>query len=193
MLSRNSDTFFLSSMQQGKMFLFIGIIMAGTQGGFVRRIKSGKESFYAFLVCSLLSSFNWTRKGPKRESNIWRAILSCQGICMMVPSFVLIGSAHQVWQLYFGLFLYSLSSGIVVPCLTTLVSSFGPKEHKGVTLGIFRSIGSLARAFGPLAASAGNECPFFLSDGLHDSEHKTLRRSMFVLSQECVPHVTVIA
>jgi len=72
----------------------------------------------------------------------------------MIPSFLVIGSSRHVIQLYMGLFLYSLSSGIVVPCLTTLASSFGPPEHKGVTLGIFRSIGSLARAFGPLFASA---------------------------------------
>jgi hypothetical protein len=30
-------------MQQGKMFFFIGLIMALVQGGYVRRVKRGKE------------------------------------------------------------------------------------------------------------------------------------------------------
>lgn len=38
------------SVQQGKMYLFVGIFMALLQGGFVRRIKSGKESLYALIV-----------------------------------------------------------------------------------------------------------------------------------------------
>jgi acyl CoA:acetate/3-ketoacid CoA transferase alpha subunit len=37
-------------MQQGKMFLFIGVVMAVTQGGFVRRIKAGKEGLHALVV-----------------------------------------------------------------------------------------------------------------------------------------------
>lgn len=75
---------------------------------------------------------------------------------LIIPAFVIIGWTTDVRLFYFGLFLYSISSAIVVPCLTTLASRFGPKDQKGVSLGIFRSIGSLARAAGPLFASAGN-------------------------------------
>ena len=35
--------FGFNSMDQGKMFLYIGILMALIQGGYVRRIKPGKE------------------------------------------------------------------------------------------------------------------------------------------------------
>lgn len=41
----------------------------------------------------------------------------------------------------------------MVPCLTTVISSQGPPDQKGVILGIFRSIGALARALGPISAS----------------------------------------
>ena len=81
--------------------------------------------------------------------------LLAQGISLIIPSFLLIGSAFSVLQLYVGLFMYAISSATVVPCITTLASSFGPKEHKGATLGVFRSIGALARALGPLIACAG--------------------------------------
>ena len=46
-------------------------------------------------------------------------------------------------------------AGSVVPCMTTLVSEFGEGDEKGKIMGIFRSLGALARAFGPFAASAG--------------------------------------
>lgn len=39
-----------ASMQQGKMFLFMGTVMALTQGGLVRRIRPGKELLYALIV-----------------------------------------------------------------------------------------------------------------------------------------------
>ena len=45
------------------------------------------------------------------------------------------------------------ASATVVPCLTTVISSYGTAEQKGTVLGIFRSLGALARAGGPLFAS----------------------------------------
>lgn len=43
----------------------------------------------------------------------------------------------------------------IVPSLTTIVSRFGSGNEKGRVMGIFRSLGALARAFGPFAASTG--------------------------------------
>ena len=42
-LSFTSILFSLNSMQQGKMFFFIGVIMALIQGGYARRIKPGQH------------------------------------------------------------------------------------------------------------------------------------------------------
>nr|CAG4652001.1 EOG090X09U7 [Triops cancriformis] len=110
---------------QGKMFLFIGIIMALIQGGFSRRIKPGKEKSVALL-----------------------------GLLLVIPSFVIIGIATSAPILYVGLALYSFASATVVPCLTTMVSSYGNANQKGVLMGVFRSIGALARALGPAFASS---------------------------------------
>ena len=48
---------------------------------------------------------------------------------------------------------YFSASATVVPCLTTMISSYGSAEQKGTVMGIFRSLGALARAVGPMLAS----------------------------------------
>ena len=56
-------------------------------------------------------------------------------------------------MLYIGLALYALSTSVVVPCMTTLVSQYGDANQKGILLGVFRSLGALGRALGPVVAS----------------------------------------
>ena len=52
-------------------------------------------------------------------------------------------------------FKFVAASATVVPCLTTLISGFGGADQKGVVMGVFRSLGALARAFGPVLSSIG--------------------------------------
>uniref|UniRef100_A0AAQ4P7W4 Major facilitator superfamily (MFS) profile domain-containing protein n=1 Tax=Gasterosteus aculeatus aculeatus TaxID=481459 RepID=A0AAQ4P7W4_GASAC len=117
--------FNFTSMQQGKMFFFIGVIMASIQGGYARRIKPGQHI------------------GAVRV-----AIMS------LIPAFVLIGLSWNVTMLYVGLALYSFAAAIVVPCLSTLVSDHGTSNQKGTVMGILRSLGALARALGPVVSSS---------------------------------------
>ena len=116
--------FNFNSMDQGKMFLFIGTLMAIVQGGYVRRIPPGKEK-----------------------------TMVLRGLLLIVPSFAIVGFAQNMWQLYLGLTLYALSTSVVVPCMTTLVSHYGNVSQKGIVMGVFRSLGALGRALGPVAAS----------------------------------------
>lgn len=51
------------------------------------------------------------------------------------------------------------ASATVPPCLTAIVSSYGTGQQKGTVIGIFRSLGALARAFGPVVASVGTLTP----------------------------------
>lgn len=44
---------------------------------------------------------------------------------------------------------------MVVTCMMTLVTRIGPENQKGAITGVFRSLGALARACGPIAASSG--------------------------------------
>jgi len=46
---------------------------------------------------------------------------------------------------------------MVVTCMMTLVTRIGPEHQKGVITGIFRSLGALARACGPIVASSGKK------------------------------------
>ncbi|XP_072190092.1 major facilitator superfamily domain-containing protein 10 isoform X2 [Excalfactoria chinensis] len=116
--------FQFSSMQQGKMFFFIGITMAVIQGGCARRIKPGNEI-----------------------RAVKRAIL------LLIPAFLLIGWAANVTLLSAGLLLYSFAAAIVIPCLSAVVSGYGSASQKGRVMGILRSLGALARALGPVLSA----------------------------------------
>ncbi|KAG8591282.1 hypothetical protein GDO81_000111 [Engystomops pustulosus] len=116
--------FQFSSMQQGKMFFFIGMTMAVIQGGYARRIKPGNEV-----------------KAVKRA------------ILLLIPAFLLIGWASGLTMLGAGLLLYSFAAAIVVPCLSSLVSTYGSASQKGTVMGILRSLGALARAVGPILSA----------------------------------------
>uniref|UniRef100_A0AAQ5X3Q0 Major facilitator superfamily (MFS) profile domain-containing protein n=1 Tax=Amphiprion ocellaris TaxID=80972 RepID=A0AAQ5X3Q0_AMPOC len=117
--------FQFTSMQQGKMFFFIGVIMALIQGGYARRIKPGSHIKAVRMA-----------------------------IITLIPAFILIGLSWNVTMLYIGLALYSFAAAIVVPCLSTLVSDHGSAHQKGTVMGILRSLGALARALGPVVSSS---------------------------------------
>ncbi len=106
------------------MFAFIGVVIAGVQGGFVRR----------------------------RAHAIGEARLARAGIALTIPGLAIVGFAPNAWTLYAGLFVLTVGGACVMPCLTALVSLYTPAGHQGRILGIFRSMGSLARAIGPFAA-----------------------------------------
>ncbi|KAL8576234.1 hypothetical protein ACOMHN_006157 [Nucella lapillus] len=123
------NTFNYTSIQQGKMFFFLGTLMAFVQGGYARRVKRGKE-----------------------------VKVIKQGILILIPSFLLMAFATNIYVMYTALALFAVASATVVPCLTTLVSVYGGSDQKGVTIGIFRSLGSLARATSPLFAATVYWC-----------------------------------
>lgn len=110
--------------QNAYMFVFIGVTLALVQGGYVRR--------RAAVI------------GPKR--------MSIHGLLLTIPGLVTIGLAESTALLYVGLFFMAVGSAQVIPCLTALASIYAPPEEQGRVLGVFRSLGALARALGPLLA-----------------------------------------
>ena len=119
------ERFGYSSLDNAKMFIFIGFIIAMTQGGYVRR----------------------------KAHTVGEAKMAMQGLTLLVPGLLLIGFAHVQWLLYLGLAFLAIGSSMVIPCLTTLVSLFTPAQDQGRALGQFRGLGSLGRVIGPIAAS----------------------------------------
>ncbi|EDW84552.1 uncharacterized protein Dwil_GK14183 [Drosophila willistoni] len=118
-----------TSMDQAKMFLTTGIIMTILQGSVVRRLPATKTKSYAIY-----------------------------SLYLIVPAFVLVGLAEGSGMLYAGMILFAISTAFAVSCLTTLVSKYGNDDQKGSVLGIFRSLGALARALGPVVGSIAFWC-----------------------------------
>uniref|UniRef100_G1Q2B1 Major facilitator superfamily domain containing 10 n=1 Tax=Myotis lucifugus TaxID=59463 RepID=G1Q2B1_MYOLU len=116
--------FQFSSLQQGKMFFFIGLTMATIQGTYARRISPGGEI-----------------------AAVKRAIL------LLVPAFLLIGWGRSLPVLGLGLLLYSFAAAVVVPCLSSVVAGYGSPGQKGTVMGTLRSLGALARELGPMVAA----------------------------------------
>lgn len=115
--------------QNALMFLFVGGILVLIQGGYVRRRSN--------------------TTGPRR--------MTIHGLMLVVPALVLIGVAGGLRSqivLYLGLALLAAGAAQATPCLTALASAYTPAGDQGRVLGIFRSLGALARAIGPLFAAS---------------------------------------
>jgi len=125
------------------MFVFVGLTIAFVQGGLVRRlIPRIAEQRVAFA-----------------------------GIALTLPGFLLLAWAHSIGTLYAGLAFLAVGSALVMPCLSALVSRYSPAERQGLALGVFRSLGSLARAIGPIAGglaywSMGSRVPYIIGAAL---------------------------
>ncbi len=124
------------------MFVFVGFIIAGIQGGAVRKMapKHGERKLARF------------------------------GLMLTVPAFAIIGAAHSTPVLYTGLACMAVGSAFVMPCLSALVSRYSPAERQGLALGTFRSMGSLSRAVGPVIGATlywkfGSVSPYWIGAG----------------------------
>lgn len=137
------DRFGYSAAQNGFLFLFIGILIAIVQGGMIRRLA------------------------PKYgEKN-----LVIVGLVLILPGLLLVAICNSQWVLYTGLFFLAVGSSCVTPSLTALVSLYTPDDRQGEVLGVFRSVGSLARAFAPIVAALvywrfGSQWPYLGSSAL---------------------------
>ena len=134
------DRFSYTSLDNGLIFLFVGVVSVLVQGGLVRKLVP--------------------RIGERRAVQI--------GLVLVAPGLLLIGAAHAPWVMYAGLFFIALGSGIATPSLTSLISFYAPDDRQGELLGVFRSLGSLGRGLAPIGASAlywqlGSAAPYWVS------------------------------
>ena len=135
--------FHYSAGQNGIMLGFLGVCSIVTQG---------------FIVRMLL------RKAD--EVRVLRAGLVSTGVGLLA-----VGLCTQAWMMYAGLVFIALGSGLVNPSTTGLISLYTSQEEQGRVLGIFRSLGSLARAVTPMVAGAvffifGSKCVFVVAAAL---------------------------
>ncbi len=114
-----------TSMQNAYIFIYIGFIIAFVQGGVVRR----------------------------KASTVGEKKMSLIGMFSLIPGLLLISQAYSSGMLYAGLFFLAVGSSMIMPCLTSLVTMYTPEAEQGRSVGIFRSMGALARVVGPILAS----------------------------------------
>lgn len=133
------ERFNYAPLDNAYMFIFIGFLIAFTQGGYVRR----------------------------KAHEVGEKKMAIQGMISVIPGLIIIAFAQSSALLYVGLFFLAIGSAMTIPTLTSLVSIFTPPELQGRSLGIFRSLGSLGRVFGPAIASIiywkwGSHIPYLL-------------------------------
>ena len=121
------------------MFVFIGMSLIFFQGGVARQLIK--------------------RVGERRTALF--------GVCSTLPGFLIIGNTASTAMLYGGLLLMTAGSGMTMPSLNSLVSRYTPADRQGVSLGVFRSLGSLSRAIGPIIGGLlywkfGSSIPFWV-------------------------------
>ena len=112
-------------MQNAYIFIYIGFIIAFVQGGLVRR----------------------------KASSVGEKKMALIGMVSLIPGLLLISAAFTSTMLYSGLFFLAIGSSMIMPCLTSLVTLYTPSEEQGRSVGIFRSMGALARVVGPIVAA----------------------------------------
>jgi ferrochelatase len=133
------ERFNFTSMQNAYIFIYIGFIIAFVQGGVVRR----------------------------KAATVGEKKMAIMGLFSLIPGLLLIAFAQTIFLLYFGLFFLAVGSSMVIPCLTTLVTLYTPPEEQGRSVGIFRSLGALARVAGPIFAAVvyyrfGSSSPYLV-------------------------------
>ncbi|MGA3006728.1 MAG: MFS transporter [Opitutaceae bacterium] len=119
-----TDRFHYTAASMYKLFVFLGFMLILTQGGLVRRAVP--------------------RFGE-------RAVLLA-GMVVVVMGFLLTGFSPTRTWLYLGLAGLGIGSGLSNPTFSALVSLYSRADQQGRMLGVFRSLGSLARGIGPLVA-----------------------------------------
>uniref|UniRef100_T1GV22 Major facilitator superfamily (MFS) profile domain-containing protein n=1 Tax=Megaselia scalaris TaxID=36166 RepID=T1GV22_MEGSC len=125
----------------------------------IAKFKSSMSYAVKFLNISSIFSFSIVNKLKAHEKPTLQRI----GFIYFVYLFVYSGLEFTASFLMFHKFGFNsidqakmfltTATSFVVTCMTTMVSKFGNVDEKGTILGVFRSLGALARALGPVFGS----------------------------------------
>ena len=118
------DRFHFRQRDMAYLFLFMGVIVAGIQGGLIGRFVKRVGEHGVIVI----------------------------GAASFTVGFMLVPSVWRVPLLYVVAFLIAVGQGLCYPALTALLSKIAPENERGSLLGLATSVGSLARFIGPLLA-----------------------------------------
>lgn len=111
-------------------------------------IDNGK--LMGFLgVCSIITQGYIVRKLVGR---VPETRMLAGGLLLTTAGLLLIGFAATGHMLYLGVGVLAFGSGLINPANTGLISLYAKAEEQGRVLGIYRSLGALARAVTPICA-----------------------------------------
>lgn len=120
----SAERFGYGPMQNGKLMGFLGVCSIITQG---------------FIVRKLVGRVPETR-------------LLAVGLVCSTAGLLGVGFAPTVGVLYAAVAFLAFGGGLINPANTGLISLYATPEEQGRVLGIYRSLGSLARAVTPICA-----------------------------------------
>ncbi len=117
------DRYALDEKQVGFVFMFIGLVSAILQGGFVGKLNK------AFGEAQLL---------------LMGCVFMIVGLLMIpyVPQ-------SQFWLMLVSMTFISFANACITPAITSLISLAAPQGEQGQALGMNQSFGSLSRVAGP--------------------------------------------
>ena len=84
------------------------------------------------------------------------------GLAMSAASFFLLILSPELVSLMFFASTLSIGTGLITPCLNSLVSRHTDEEHQGAAMGVVGSYGSLGRIAGPPAGGLAYDINIFL-------------------------------
>jgi len=116
------DRFNFKPLDLAYFFLFMGVIVAGIQGGLIGKLSR--------------------RLGEKT--------LVAIGTASFTIGLALIPGIYQVSMLYVVAFFLAVGQGLTYPSLMSMVTKASPAREHGSMLGLATAVGSLARFVGPI-------------------------------------------
>jgi MFS family permease len=119
-----ADRFAYGNRQNTELLVFLGLMAIFVQGFLVRRMLKTMDEIRVLTI----------------------------GLVLSAAGLLAIGLAGHPSLLYVGLAVLATGSGLVNPSTSGLISLYAEPSEQGRVLGIFRSLGSLSRAFTPLVA-----------------------------------------
>jgi MFS family permease len=121
----------------------------------VERLGYGPQQLpLIFVYVGLLSILTQGLVVRRLVPLIGEKMAALAGVALVGAGFVGLGFAPAAGGIYASLALVAVGSGLTNAALTALVSLYTAADTQGQALGVYRSLGSLARAVGPLLAGA---------------------------------------
>lgn len=120
----SAERFGYTAFENGKLMGFLGVCSILTQGVIVRKLLA-----------------------RRRETQVLTL-----GLVFSTLGFFTVGFAPAPALLHVGVALLAVGGGLVNPATSGLISLYAGAHEQGRVLGIFRSLGSLARAVTPITA-----------------------------------------